>query len=51
MKQAPTIDGTVDEKEWAGAARMEGFGWGPILKSLQASFWVGCDGKELFIAM
>ncbi|MGD0092957.1 MAG: glycoside hydrolase domain-containing protein [Planctomycetota bacterium] len=51
MKQAPEIDGTVNEKDWAGAARMEGFGAGPTLKPAQASFWVGCDGKELFIAV
>lgn len=51
LKTAPTIDGTVDEKEWAGAARMVGFGWGPLLKPQEASFWVGCDGKELFIAV
>ena len=28
FKVAPVIDGTVDEKEWTGAARMERFGCG-----------------------
>jgi len=48
---APVIDGKVDGKEWAGAARMEGLGYGPQLAPLAVSFWVGCDGKELFVAM
>ena len=51
MVTAPTIDGQVDEKEWQGAARMERFGWGPMLSPQEASFWVGCDGKEIFLAV
>lgn len=51
MMQPPKIDGRVDEQEWAGAPRMEGFCGGQRLEPRQASFWVGSDGKELFIAM
>ncbi len=52
MKTAPTIDGTVNDDEWAGAARMERFaGADGLLSPQEASFWVGCDGKELFIAV
>jgi len=51
MKTPPTMDGEVKDDEWAGAARMERFGWGELLSPQEASFWVGCDGKELFIAV
>jgi hypothetical protein len=51
MKIPPTIDGTVAEDEWAGAARMERFGKKAALAPLEASFWVGSDGKELFLAV
>lgn len=51
MAHAPTIDGQVEEKEWQDAARMERFGWGPMLSPHEASFWVGCDGKEIFFAV
>ena len=50
LAKAPTIDGRVEEVEWAGAARMVGFGRGAKLSPLDAAFWLGCDGKELFIA-
>lgn len=51
MSTAPVIDGEVKEDEWAGAARMERFGWAGRLSPQEASFWVGCDGKELLIAV
>ena len=52
MKTPPTIDGVVSEDEWAGAARMERFaGADGKLSPQEASFWVGCDGKDLFIAV
>ena len=51
MKVAPTIDGTVRDDEWAGTARMERFGKKESLVPLEASFWVGSDGKELFLAV
>jgi hypothetical protein len=51
MKTAPVIDGTVNDDEWSGAARMERFAWAGVLSPQEASFWVGCDGKELFIAV
>jgi hypothetical protein len=51
MKVAPRIDGTVDEKEWAGAARMEGFCWGSRLAPQEASFRVGCDGSDVYFAV
>ncbi|MCC7517666.1 MAG: hypothetical protein IT578_00610 [Verrucomicrobiae bacterium] len=52
MKSPPTIDGVVHDDEWAGATRMERFaGADGFLSPQEASFWVGCDGKELFIAV
>jgi len=52
MKSPPTLDGVVKDDEWAGAARMERFaGSDGMLSPQEASFWVGCDGKELFIAV
>jgi hypothetical protein len=51
MKVPPTIDGTVGDGQWAGAARMERFGKKESLVPLEASFWVGSDGKELFLAV
>ncbi|PJB70173.1 MAG: hypothetical protein CO095_09210 [Armatimonadetes bacterium CG_4_9_14_3_um_filter_58_7] len=51
MAKPPTIDGRVVEMEWAAATRMVGFCKGATLAPLEASFWVGCDGKELFIAV
>jgi len=51
MKAAPVIDGEVKEDEWSGAVRMERFAWDGQLTPQEASFWVGCDGKELFIAV
>ncbi|MBI4025290.1 MAG: hypothetical protein HY360_09945 [Verrucomicrobia bacterium] len=52
MKTPPTIDGVVHDDEWSGAARMERFaGADGQLSPQEASFWVGCDGKELFVAV
>lgn len=47
----PKIDGIVDEQEWAGAARMVGFTKRAMLAPLDASFWVGSDGTQLYIAV
>ena len=49
---APTIDGVIDDAEWAGAARVEGF----MVKGVQmgnreAAFWVGNDGQHLTLAV
>jgi hypothetical protein len=51
MTKAPVIDGTIGAAEWAGANRMERFGDGPSLSSHQASFWVGADADNLYIAV
>jgi hypothetical protein len=51
MISAPVLDGQVNAAEWVGAARMEGFGRGPVLAPLEAAFWVGCDGTNLFLAV
>ena len=52
MKKAPAIDGTIGDAEWAGAARMERFAqMGPEAFPGEASFWVGSDGKTLFVAV
>lgn len=53
MQAAPTIDGAISEEEWSGAARMVGFvsQHNGALTARQGIFWVGCDGKSLFIAL
>ena len=51
MAHAPQIDGRVEQTEWAAAGRMQGLGRGPKLAPLEAAFWLGCDGKELFLAV
>ncbi len=53
MKTAPCIDGEIKESEWVDAARMEGLcGHGSgTLTGGKASFWIGCDNHNLYIAM
>src|SRR4029079_15353889 len=52
MTNAPTIDGTIGDEELSSAARMERFCTTVVALSPQdSSFWLGCDGKELFIAV
>lgn len=51
--KAPTIDGAIGEEEWAGATRQIGFSshGKRRLTSREGLFWLGSDGKELFIAV
>ncbi|HPD14079.1 MAG TPA: DUF6067 family protein [Planctomycetota bacterium] len=53
MAKAPTIDGAIGEEEWAGATRQIGFSshGKRHLTSREGVFWLGSDGKELFIAV
>ncbi|MCD6351487.1 MAG: hypothetical protein J7M26_05160 [Armatimonadetes bacterium] len=53
MNQAPTLDGRIVEKEWAGAARMVGLvsQHGALLESREAVFWVGADPANLYLAL
>ena len=52
MAKPPKIDGAINDDEWAGETRMERFcGADGVLSPQEAAFWVGCDGKELFIAV
>jgi hypothetical protein len=51
MQMAPVIDGTIHEDEWNGADRMERFGRSAPLSPQQASFWVGADSQNLYIAI
>ena len=53
MTAAPTIDGDFSEAEWTGAARMIGLCQvrSTILHGGDVSFWVGCDGEKLYLAM
>lgn len=53
MKASPRIDGEVGDAEWAGAIRMERFCGvrSPLLTGGEASFWVGCDGRRIFVAV
>jgi len=53
MGKAPTIDGVVGEEEWAGATRQIGFSshGKRRLTSREGIFWLGSDGREIFIAV
>jgi hypothetical protein len=52
MSQSPKLDGTIHETEWAGALRMAGLNAkGSVLDNRHAAFWLGCDGKTLYVAM
>ena len=48
---APTIDGVINDDEWKGADRMERFGRPAPLSPQLASFWVGGDAQNLYIAV
>ena len=53
MAKAPAIDGAIGEEEWAGATRQIGFAshGKRRLTAREGIFWLGSDGKELFIAV
>jgi len=53
MATAPEIDGQIHEEEWKDAVRNVGFVGhrSGRLTHRQGIFWVGCDGKQLFLAM
>jgi len=53
MKTPPTIDGVISEAEWAGASRNIGFigHRTRVMAYREGVLWVGCDGKQLYIAM
>jgi len=53
MKDAPTMDGAIDEEEWAGATRVVGFvsQHTAALTPREGMFWVGCDGQKLYLAV
>lgn len=53
MKTAPTIDGVIAEDEWASASRNIGFVGHTtgVADARCGVFWVGCDGKQFFLAM
>lgn len=53
MTAAPVIDGEIGAEEWGGAARMERFcrRGSPSLHGGNGGFWVGCDGRNLFVAV
>jgi len=53
MKTGPTIDGLIDEAEWAGAVRNVGMVSRHDMKlcDREAIFWAGSDGQSLFIAV
>jgi hypothetical protein len=53
MQTAPKIDGVIEENEWQGASRSEGFtryGVG-VLTAQRGAFWIGADAKNLYIAV
>jgi hypothetical protein len=53
MQTAPKIDGVIEEGEWQGASRSEGFtryGIG-TLTFQRGAFWIGADAKNLYIAV
>ncbi|MDP6359778.1 MAG: DUF6067 family protein, partial [Planctomycetota bacterium] len=53
MSIAPKIDGLIHEDEWIDATRNIGLIGHRSLRvtARHAVFWVGCDGKQLFIAI
>ena len=53
MNTPPTVDGRIDETEWAGAVRNVGFvGHGSDTLMLRDGvFWLGSDGHSLFLAV
>ncbi len=53
MEATPTIDGQIDEDEWAGAVRNVGMFSRRLdrLGDRSAIFWVGADGGNLYIAI
>jgi len=53
MATPPTIDGVIDEAEWAGATRNVGM-YSRALSRLgdrEAIFWAGSDGEQLYMAV
>jgi len=52
MPTAPTIDGRIDETEWAGASRNVGLcsQHNMMLGAREAIFWVGADEENLYLA-
>lgn len=51
MAQAPTLDGRIEPGEWAGALRIDGFGWQGHLERRLASGYVGADSMHLYFAV
>ncbi len=49
----PTIDGVIHEDEWSGAVRQVGLvsQHHLLLGDREAVFWIGCDGRSLFLAV
>lgn len=50
---APVIDGTVDEREWHGATRIDGVtpvGGPGALDARETCFWLAWDDKNLYVA-
>ena len=53
MQQAPTVDGKIDEQEWAHAARWVGVCGlgGTALTHRDAVLWLGSDGTRAYFAV
>jgi len=53
MQTPPTIDGTISEAEWAGAARTIGLNSQHDMKlaAREAIFWVGAAASHLYVAL
>lgn len=53
MQKAPAIDGRIDETQWRHAVRNVGLESRitQALATRQGVFWIGCDGRQLFLAM
>jgi len=53
MKAAPTIDGVIHEDEWRDATSGVGFMtyMAGTLNPRQGTFWFGCDGKRVYVAV
>lgn len=51
MKVTPKIDGTIEDAEWRGATRVDGFAWNGQLEKRRAIGFVGATETTLYFAV
>lgn len=50
LKAPPTIDGAIDEQEWAGAVAVPVSGYGSLIERPNSVFYLGWDPDFLYVA-